>query len=176
MIRPTRVSDAAELASLHIATWQHTYRGIFPEDFLAGLDVEMRTSWFTRRIESGSILLVAEEDGDLAGFAFLGESVDNSWGEVFAIYVHPQAWGNGYGSELLSAAEVELTAAGFERALLWVLEANTRARSFYERQDWTLGKPLRIEEIGGVQVTEVRYERVLQGHRPPSPGRPAGSP
>ena len=31
MIRPARVSDAAELASLHIATWQHTYRGIFPE-------------------------------------------------------------------------------------------------------------------------------------------------
>ncbi len=176
MIRPARVSDAAELASLHIATWQHTYRGIFPEDFLAGLDVEMRTSWFTRRIKSGSILLVAEEDGDLAGFAFLGESVDESWGEVFAIYVHPEAWGNGYGFELLSAAESEFSAAGFERAMLWVLETNTRARSFYERQSWTLGKPLRIEEIGGVQVTEVRYERVLQGFRPPSPGRPAGSP
>ncbi|MFV1961061.1 MAG: N-acetyltransferase family protein [Acidimicrobiia bacterium] len=161
MIRPALVSDAADLASLHVNTWQHTYRGIFPEDFLAGLDVEKRTSWFAHRIESGAIVLMAEDDGDTVGFASLGESVDKGWGEVFAIYVHPDVWGNGHGFELLTAAEFELSAAGFDRALLWVLDTNTRARSFYERQDWTLGKPLRIEEIGGVQVTEVRYERVL---------------
>ena len=162
MIRPARVSDAAELASVHIATWQHTYQGIFPEKFLSGLDVETRTSWFARRIESGSILVVAYDDDDLAGFAFVGESVDKGWGEVFAIYVLPEVWGNGHGFELLGAAEIKLSAAGFDRALLWVFKTNTRARSFYERQGWKLGKPLRIEEIGGVQVTEVRYERVLQ--------------
>jgi GNAT superfamily N-acetyltransferase len=165
MIRPARVSDAAELSSLHIATWQHTYRGIFPDAFLAGLDIEMRTSWFTRQIESGAIILVAEDDGGLTGFAFLGKSVDDGWGEVFAIYVHPGEWGKGHGFELLVEAERELSAAGFDKALLWVLETNARARSFYERQEWTLGRSLRLEEIGGVQVTEIRYERVLGGSR-----------
>ncbi len=176
MIRPARVSDAAELSSLHIATWQHTYRGIFPDAFLAGLDIEMRTSWFTHQIESGSIILAAEDEGDLTGFAFLGKSVDDGWGEVFAIYVRPGEWGKGHGFELLGEAERKLSAAGFDKALLWVLESNARARSFYERQEWTLGKPLRIEEIGGVQITEVRYERILRGLRRPSPGRPARSP
>jgi len=176
MIRPARVSDAEELSSLHIATWQHTYREILPDAFLAGLDIERRVSWFTHQIESGSEILVAEDEGDLTGFAFLGESADDGWGEVFAIYVHPGKWGKGHGFELLGEAERKLSAAGFDKALLWVLKSNARARSFYERQEWTLGKPLRIEEIGGVQVTEVRYERVLRGFRRPSPGRPARSP
>lgn len=156
------VSDAGVLASLHIVAWQHAYRDQFSEGFLAGLDVERRTAWFTRQIESGSGVLVAEDSGRLAGFCFFGESSDTGWGEVFAIYVHPDSWGKGRGFELLRACESEFEKAGFVRALLWVLAGNTRARSFYERQGWTLGKPIRLEEIGGVQVTEVRYERILR--------------
>lgn len=165
MIRPAGVSDAVELASLHIVAWQHAYRGILPEGFLLGLDVEIGKDWFEHQVESGSKLLVAENDGHLLGFVFLGEARDEEWGEVFAIYVHPEVWGNGYGFELLGAAESELEAAGLERGLLWVLKMNIRARSFYEKQGWTLGKPLRIEEIGGVQVTEVRYEKVFSTRR-----------
>lgn len=163
MIRAARVSDAQGLASLHIAAWQHAYRDQFPEEFLGGLDVGTRSAWFTSRIESGSDVLVAEENGELAGFSFFGESSDAGMGEVFAIYVHPDKWGLGHGFELLRASESGLETAGFTRALLWVLAANNRARSFYERQRWTLGKKIRLEEIGGIQVTEVRYERVLQG-------------
>jgi hypothetical protein len=62
---------------------------------------------------------------------------------------------------LLDAAEASMLEAGHERALLWVLNGNTRARSFYERRGWALGKPMRIENIGGTDVTEVRYEKLL---------------
>jgi hypothetical protein len=51
--------------------------------------------------------------------------------------------------------------AGYWRGLLWVLQGNNRARAFYERQGWALGKPIRIEAIGGTDVTEVRYEKAL---------------
>jgi GNAT superfamily N-acetyltransferase len=150
------------LASLHIAAWQHAYRDQFSEEFLDGLDMEIRTAWFSRQIKTGSRVLVAEDDDQLAGFCFFGESSDAGWGEVFAIYVHPDRWGEGHGYELLRAGERGLESSGFARALLWVLSGNTRARTFYERQEWTLGKPIRLEEIGGIQVTEVRYERILQ--------------
>jgi CTP:molybdopterin cytidylyltransferase MocA len=59
---------------------------------------------------------------------------------------------------LLDAGAATLRDEGFDRGLLWVLEANTRARRFYERQGWRVGKPIRVEDIGGNQVTEVRYE------------------
>ena len=42
------------------------------------------------------------------------------------------------------------------------LEGNTAARAFYERQGWVKGKPIRLETIGGTEITEVRYERGLE--------------
>ncbi|HSM45638.1 MAG TPA: GNAT family N-acetyltransferase, partial [Acidimicrobiia bacterium] len=80
---------------------------------------------------------------------------------IYSIYVHPDQWGDGHGHDLLQAGEDTLLAKGFESGLLWVLDANQPARRFYERHGWTVGKPIRVEEIGGVQVTEVRYDKSL---------------
>ncbi len=96
------------------------------------------------------------------GFCFYGDAAEPGWGEVYAIYVHPSHWGEGHGSALLSAAEDALSTLGFERALLWVLRQNRQARFFYENRGWVLGAPIKLEEIGGIQVTEVRYERALR--------------
>lgn len=171
MIRPPRPEDARALAVVHITSWQHAYEDDFPSEFLESLDMERRVAWFGSQIEKGSGLLVADGDDGPVGFCFFGESGDEGWGEVFSIYVHPEKWGEGHGHRLLVAAEAELIDRGFDKALLWVLDSNRRARDFYEREGWVLGKPIRLEEIGGRQVTEVRYERVLGGRSRPDPGR-----
>lgn len=161
MIRGPEPGEAGALARIHIDTWRQTYRDDFTEEFLESLDFERRTEWFEARIDDGEGLLVAEAEGEAVGFCLFGESSDSGWGEVFAIYVHADHWGQGHGFRLLEASLSVLRGAGFERALLWVLESNDRAREFYERQGWSLGKPIRLEEIGGTQVTEVRYETRL---------------
>ena len=149
------------MAAIHIETWQKAYNHVFPKEFLEGLDLDRREQWFDARISKGEGLIVADTGGKPAGFCFFGDSSDEGWGEVFAIYVHPDHWGRGHGFRLLSTAERRLAERSHRQALLWVLEMNQRARDFYERQGWALGKPIRIEEIGGTQVTEVRYERLL---------------
>ncbi len=162
-VRNARRGDAAGLAAVHIETWQHAYRHIFPKEFLLGLDWEARRRWFETRIEAdGGDLLVADGGAGPVGFCFFGHAGESGWGELYAIYVHPEQWGQGHGSDLLKAAEVALGESGFERALLWVLEQNGQARAFYESRGWRLGRPIRIEEIGSTQVTEVRYERDLR--------------
>jgi len=62
----------------------------------------------------------------------------------------------------LEAGEAHLASDGFERCLLWVLEGNSRARAFYERQGWVKGNPIRLETIGGTEITEARYEKALE--------------
>jgi ribosomal protein S18 acetylase RimI-like enzyme len=156
------VDDAADLARVHVASWQQAYRHVFPQEFLAGLDVVGRTERFRRSIEANADLLVAEEDGLVVGFCASGPADDEGWGEVYAIYVHPDHWGQGHGHELITAVENHLALSGYARVLLWVIDNHPQARSFYERQGWHLGKPIRIEEIGGVQVTLVRYEKRLR--------------
>lgn len=160
-VRLPHPGEARALAEIHIETWQQAYSHVFGEEFLAGLDLDRRERWFEIQISKGEGLIVAEAGSQPAGFCFFGDSDDEGWGEVFAIYVHPDQWGRGHGHRLLAAAERGLAEMSHRRALLWVLESNEQARGFYERQGWVLGRPIRIEEIGGTQVTEVRYERLL---------------
>ena len=100
-------------------------------------------------------------DGVIAGFCAVGPSIEEDWGEVYAIYLDPDRWGQGVGRALLAAGERALLDDGQWQALLWVLDRNVRAREFYERQGWVPGKPIRIENIGGADVNEARYEKVL---------------
>ena len=157
--------DADDLAEVHVTTWQQAYSGIFPDEFLGKLDRGSRARWWRGFIADGASVHVAVADEAVVGFCHAADSDDQGWGEVFSIYVHPDHWGFGHGRALLAAGEETLARAGHRRALLWVLEDNRRGRRFYERQGWVLGAPFRIEEIGGVQVTEVRYEKDLPADR-----------
>ena len=163
MVRTASVADAAGIARVHIAAWQVAYEGVFSSDFLGSLDLEVRTGWWEALLlREKRVTFVADSGDKIVGFSLIGPSDDTGWGEVFAIYVDPAHWAKGFGRELLTASEVQLAEDGFERAQLWVLDRNDRARAFYERQGWLKGKPIRLETIGGTEITEVRYERDLE--------------
>ena len=164
MTRWAVVADAPDLAEVHITSWRHAYRGILPDQFLDAMDRDRRARWWERILAEGAKVHVVGDDR-VVGFCHAGASDDDGWGEVFSLYVHPDHWGEGQGRELLEAGESTLRRLGYERSLLWVLRANRRARGFYERHGWSLGKPIRVEDIGGVQVTEVRYEVDLSAKR-----------
>lgn len=165
MIRLALADDADVLGHLHVRSWQVGYKNDFDSDFLDELDVPARIKWFRRVIGMDTPVIVADVDGDPVGFAMVGaaRAGESEWGEVFSIYVHPDFWGEGHGFELLAAAEQQLSEDGFEQGLLWVLDRNHRARRFYERQGWLLSHQIKLEQIGDVQVNEVRYEKDLRG-------------
>jgi GNAT superfamily N-acetyltransferase len=167
VVRSARSDDSKRLAEIHVTSWQKAYDGLLPAEFLRALSVDSRHEWWSRRLNAlengGAVLIVAESEvGSPEGFAFLGPCSATE-GEVYAIYVDPGRWRAGLGSELLAAAELTLREGGFEQAVLWVLEGNRRGRAFYETQGWKQDGALKIEEIGGVQVTELRYRKDLGG-------------
>ena len=45
--------------------------------------------------------------------------------------------------------------------MLYVLDDNPRARRFYEREGWAVDGGTKREELLDVEITEVRYRRVL---------------
>ncbi len=162
MVRPAVPGDAGGIARVHVTAWQEAYRGILDRDFLGGLDLATRAAWWETLLERDEgRAMVAEFEGSVAGFSLIGAADEAGWGEVQAIYVDPQRWGRGHGHALLAASEGLLAEIGFTQAMLWVLEANERARAFYQRQGWSRGAPFRLEVIGGTEVTEVRYEKYL---------------
>jgi GNAT superfamily N-acetyltransferase len=137
-VRKAKVEDASGIASVHVRSWQVAYRGHMPDEFLDGRDVEKRTNmWRELTLDPVKIIFVAEDsESNIEGFSALGPSRDAdanpSTGEVSAIYVHPEKWGKGIGRALLSASIDQVRKREFDLVTLWVLEANQRARSFYE--------------------------------------------
>jgi GNAT superfamily N-acetyltransferase len=143
LIRRARPEDARPVAEVHVASWQHAYRGLLPDDYLERLSVDHREAMWREAFadpDQASGAFVAEIDGRIVGFASFGPSRDEEiperTGEVPAIYLDPAVLGTGVGRELFEAATIALRDAGFARATLWVLEANALARRFYEKAGW----------------------------------------
>lgn len=161
-VRQADVRDAEQIARVHVATWQKAYRGIIPDGFLDGLSVTKRAEfWNSRLKDAPGRTLVAEAGPEVIGFADFGSSRDGDAaaksGELYAIYVLPEHWGNGHGSALMVEAEEALRAAGFGRITLWVLEGNRRGRDFYERRKFQFEGTTKPIAFSGTALTELRY-------------------
>jgi ribosomal protein S18 acetylase RimI-like enzyme len=165
-IRLATDSDAERVAVTHVAAWRRGYAGQMPEALLAGLSVQERTGLWRMALapgsDTGAQTLVAVSSGDIVGFATGGRARDDdigpNAGELWALNVHPDAWGCGIGSALHDATMIRLAAAGFTWATLWVLTSNTRARRFYERRGWAVDGRSKTEWEGEVPLRETRYE------------------
>ena len=137
-IRIAKVEDAFGIAFVHVRSWQVAYRGHMPDQFLDGLDVGKRANmWRELTQDPDKIIFVAEDQkANIVGFSALGPSRDADakpvTAEVSALYVHPEKWQKGIGRALLSASLEQVRKREFDQITLWVLEANQRARSFYE--------------------------------------------
>jgi ribosomal protein S18 acetylase RimI-like enzyme len=173
-VRRATPEDATALAQIHVAAWQAAYRGVMADAFLDGLDVRQwaerwrQTLAGTRGPEHTpeTVLVVELDGGPPLGFAMTGPERQPSphsetRGELWAINIAPDAWGQGLGRLLLREAERALADAGHGEAVLWVVAANGRARRLYERAGWHADGAEKRDTRLGFDIHEVRYARGL---------------
>jgi ribosomal protein S18 acetylase RimI-like enzyme len=165
-LRPARPDDAPDVARVHVRSWQEAYKGLLPDDYLAGLRPEDRMDRYTFGSTDPDVpwTTVAVEDGVIRGFATTGRCRDDdagTAGEVLALYVDPADWGAGVGRYLMVEARAQLERRRFTEGVLWVLVGNERAQRFYGIDGWVPDECRRTEEIWGVRVDEIRYRRHL---------------
>jgi GNAT superfamily N-acetyltransferase len=157
------------LAAVHTRSWQEGYRGQMPDELLDSLEparrADMWRRWLERDGDDLQVLIALDEQDRVVGFTASGpprdDDVAETCGELYAIYVEPDRWSGGIGSELMAAAMTGLRDAGFDRAVLWVLESNHRTRRFYEHHGWELDGRSKVEEYGDAELHEVRYATSL---------------
>lgn len=75
-------------------------------------------------------------------------------GRLHSLYIDPETLGQGIGHTLMSHALSTFAAWGCERATLWVLEGNSRAISFYERQGWRCTGATKVDQSFGLCLVE----------------------
>ena len=155
IVRSAGEGDVDGLVRAHEAAWDAAIAPIVGATLaqLAPLDarIEQARSALADPLETAHAW-VAERDGEIVGMATAGDA------ELRNLYVVPAAWGTGIARELMQTALDWIAARGADEAVLWVGEANARARRFYEREGWTLDVETRASPLG---PPEVRYRRLL---------------
>jgi GNAT superfamily N-acetyltransferase len=128
-IRRAVPGDAGVLHAIHRESVLTAYVHIFPQDRHPFPDDEMRAHWVASLGEDETEFVIAERDGRPVGFA----GITPGW--LNSLFVIPDEWGRDAGGALHDEAVGRLRTMGAD-ARLWVLEANDRARRFYERRGW----------------------------------------
>jgi GNAT superfamily N-acetyltransferase len=143
-IRSANPDDLDELVTVHLASFRAGNGPHLPPERMAEFTPSRHAeAWepVLHATPERARVVVLEDRGELCGVAGAGPARDDdlertSTGELYALYVHPDAWGRGYGDALHAAALGHLQAEGFSAAVLWVLEGNHRARRFYADRGW----------------------------------------
>jgi GNAT superfamily N-acetyltransferase len=166
IVRAAVASDGEGIAHVHVESWRSTYKGHVPDDVLAGLSVAQRAETWRGVIAQsgpGRGVLVLEDEGAVVGFCHYCPDRDGAddTGEITSIYLLADRWRRGGGAQLMDAAESAMTDAGYARAVLWVLDANERARAFYAARGWAPDGATKIDDREQFQLHEVRYVRRL---------------
>lgn len=158
VVRPAAASDARPMVDVRLASWRAAYGPLLPPRVWNTMDPAAMADRFAPRLAaSDPRALVAEIDGAVRAYSLFGPSRDDDQDgtdEVYAIYAHPDNWSTGLGRALMAATLDELG----RPVTLWVLEANDRARRFYEIAGFLPdGSRKPADMPGGVRLPEMRY-------------------
>jgi len=169
LIREAKLKDAQGIATVHVETWQHAYRGQIPNKILDKLSIEERTEQWQEKLknpDASAKAFVAVVKGEVCGFSSSGPSrdrdADKITGELYAIYIDAEKLRKGLGHSLMGHALKYLKSLGFKKATLWVLATNKNAIKFYKKEGWKSDGKTKTEKNKGFEMKEVRYSSDLK--------------
>ncbi len=164
LLRLADETDPVRVGALHQRSRVAAYAGFLPLEILRARTAESFGEWWAERFRwerETHRMTVAEDEGELVGFSYIGPSETPGAAELYAIHVDPSRVGTGVGRELMIRALADLPGYGGDRAVLWVLTDNQAARAFYENGGWKPDGETRLEPVNGVPVPQVRYSHPL---------------
>ncbi len=164
LIRPARPDDAPAMARVHIETWRVDYRGYAPDDYLDAMSVADEGQvyeWIIGGSQTAGFVAEVAPYG-IVGLSTIGPYRDEGAvldgpfaGELYNLYVLPDARKLGLGRDLVVAAARGLYERGIGSMMLWTFE-DYPSNSFYPRLGGRIiGK--RKAMIGTKQVRDLAF-------------------
>jgi GNAT superfamily N-acetyltransferase len=156
-IRAATPDDAEAVSAVRLAGWRAAYGPLLPPGTLDDVDDAAWAARVRARLAAGeATMLVTEDAGVVRAFSSFGPCRDDDLpdaDEIYALYAHPTQWSRGLGRALMGATLPRLR----HPAALWVLEANARARRFYEIAGFRADGSVQDADLYGATLPEVRY-------------------
>ena len=138
VIRQAVIEDSEATARLNFDTWETSFRGLVPDEWMNKRNVDQHISQFQKRFAEFGFggMHIAELDGKVLGFSDGGATRDKSLpfdAELYAIYVLKAHQGKGVGQTLFRAVVNKAAKDGFHSIIAKTFSTSPYRR-FYERQ------------------------------------------
>ena len=108
LLRPPQLKELPAISALYAQSWKKAYRGLVEQAYLESLRDDNWVAFFAQTLQNGPQTLLAAYKGETPlGAVCFGPAREQAllgWGEIVALYVHPDVWGEGVGSQLLQKA------------------------------------------------------------------------
>jgi ribosomal protein S18 acetylase RimI-like enzyme len=159
-IRPAEPVDIAAIRRVARAAWHAVYDDILGEEVV---NEHLREGYappvLERMIELEEVgLFVSTADDDVVAYMSCGMTDATGFGDL-DLYVHPDYWGEGIGTELLHRGEQHLHELSVRKIRDEVLAENEIGNGFYRQHFEKVGE--RTTEVGGQEHPVNVYERRL---------------
>ena len=130
ILRPATADDVDAIGSLFHQGWHDVHPGHVPDGLTERRTPDAFHDRVAQRVAQTDETTVAEVDGTIAGFIMV------SGDEAEQVYVDRAFRGSGVAALLLTEAERQIAAGGYDVAWLAVVRGNERAQAFYAKQGW----------------------------------------
>lgn len=153
-IRPATENDREAIRELARETWHATYDELDADTIDETVDDWYADDFAATLSVPGTAALVAEDDGDVVGFAH--GVVEGEAGNVLRTYVHPDRQREGIGTALHERLRADLEDFNMNRMRAIDLASNEGGRAFYEQLGFEKTGEGAVE-MGGEEREEVVY-------------------
>ncbi|MFC4014046.1 GNAT family N-acetyltransferase [Nonomuraea purpurea] len=160
---PPAPGDGGVMGEIHAEAWQAAYAGFFSPEFLAEAVRHRRGKWHDVLADGKDTIILAALDGRPLAFSYFGASPARpDAAEIFGFYAHPDGWGSGIASALMTASLNRIREDGFGRVHLWTLRDTPQSRRFYAKSGFIESGLVRGHDFGdGEPIDQVEYECAL---------------
>jgi len=165
-IRPATLSDAFDMAEVYSRSWEVAYKDFIPADYI--LEKRKRSvSQMERMLNDESlrpfqyiILCEGATIGSLTVAYCNDEDLDDTFYEVWGIYLHPDYFRKGVGSQAMDFAYEIARGLGKTNMSLWVFQDNDSSIKFYDKCGFVADGKTKILNCGK-PLTAIRMRKSL---------------
>lgn len=161
-IRKAIPGDEQVLAYIQTESWKAAFVDILsPEELERCINLEKAEQMYHSVLYhegcNMAVELVNDQPHCIAAWGKNRCDLGDAVGELICIHSLQNNWAKGYGSAMMEYVLAQLRQAGYGSVILWVFEANTRARKFYEKHGFELNGQKKLAN----GIAELMYKKKL---------------
>ena len=163
-IRLAVPADAPDMAEVHMRSWESAYKDIIPMEYIKEKNASRPALWQKIITDENTTQYVIQREGETIGIMCVAppqdDDVDDNFYELHGIYLHPDYYRQGVGTQAMEFAFDKARGLGKKVMTVWVFADNTNSIKFYEKCGFTADGKTKILNCGK-PLTAIRMRRDL---------------